>query len=202
MKILSNFIPIILLLFLIGKTSYAQEENSKTYYDSLARAYHDSLLIDLQSWVGKPFPKFDVITISGDNFDEKKLLGKSTFIFYWFTSCAPCKAAFEEYNQLQDTSKTIDNLQLLSFTTDDESTAKQTALEEKFKFPIVSESSLMKNYPKFNYGFPLYFIVDNLGIIRFVRAGGYIDEIRRKNFFYGEIVPELENIVKAIDKTH
>ncbi|MEK9517712.1 MAG: TlpA disulfide reductase family protein, partial [Flavobacteriaceae bacterium] len=50
--------------------------------------------------IGKPAPPFSVKTLSGDNYSDQSLLGKTVVINFWFIKCKPCVDEIPKLNKL------------------------------------------------------------------------------------------------------
>lgn len=188
---------LIIYLLLTTYQSKSQKISNNPFIDSITKSYSEKRNIEKQELLGSEFKNFNVIDIDGVNYSEKDLLGKTTFILFWFESCSPCKAAFPMYNEITSIAKADQKFQILSFTTDPELNIKIAAQENCLLFPIISFLNNVKGYPSFKFGYPLYLITDKKGIIRYIKSGGNPDKEKAKLFFDSEIIPVMREIEKS-----
>ncbi len=186
----------ILVVSVLDYKDCVAQSVDKNYIDSVTRVFTDSIGKIQLKLVGQPFPDFKAKSIQHTYFSQASLLGKTTFVAYWFSSCSPCRAAYDSYKALAQRADSTDVFQFISFTNDTESLAQKNANSEGFNFPIITYFDNYKTYPAFNFGYPLYFIVDKLGIIRFTITGGYVEKEKSKIFFSEKILPKLAEILK------
>lgn len=130
----------------------------------------------IQKNVGKQYINFSKKSLSGKSYSNKVLEGKVTLINFWFESCGPCIAEFDELNKLFQTYKSNKYFQFISFTTDSKNKAKLIAQKHKLKFPIICISEMEAQQLNYKSGFPTNIVVDKTGKIFSIDIGGSLDK--------------------------
>jgi thiol-disulfide isomerase/thioredoxin len=87
--------------------------------------------------IGKPFPSFSEIAISGKNYSSIDLQNKVVFINFWFTHCSPCLAELAILNEINKEYKGEDFL-FLSFSTDTVKELKRFMGSHKIDYDVFS----------------------------------------------------------------
>jgi peroxiredoxin len=120
--------------------------------------------------INTEYLKFTAATLDGDTITEKNLIGKVTFINFWFEGCAYCMAEMDELNALYTKFKYIPSFQFISFTRDPANIARETVEKQHILFPVcpISSDCYRLNY---SYGFPFSIIIDKTGKLRYFKAG-------------------------------
>ena len=126
--------------------------------------------------LGKPYPAFTATTLEGKTVTEKELIGKVTFINFWWQFCSPCIAEFDALNALYGKLKSNPKFQFLSFTPDSTYDAKEIVRKHGLPYPVCSITRKKCSDLNFNQGFPTTIIVDQTGKVAFLESGGAIDK--------------------------
>lgn len=168
------------LLIMIGSNllvnAIAQE------LQTMDSVYFSEIQNYIQSKVGKKFVKFSKQSLSGDQYSEKKLLGRVTVINFWFEFCSPCIAEFDDLNKLYKKYRPIKKFQFFTFTTDAAKSAKRTAKKYNLKFPILCVSETECKQLNCQIGFPTTILIDPAGRISSINIGGSVEkEIVERN---------------------
>ena len=174
------------LLIQFSWAIFAQEDISKPVSVKL-----DSIFHLFQETLKKPYPDFTAISLTGDTLTEKDLLGKITFIDFWFNSCSPCVAAFGDIENVYKKLKDNPRFQFISFCTDPIDWAKESAKKYQLPYPVYpikrqQFSTLLLS------GFPFMLIVNEEGKIIYYKTGGFSEKVsseRTKEF------QNIENIL-------
>src|SRR5271154_6399458 len=122
--------------------------------------------------IGSPAPDFSGSSVNGKGkVSVKASSGKVLIVDFWATWCEPCKKSFPKLQDLYTRYKTS-GMDLIAVSEDDENTGI-TDFGTSFgaKFPIVWDGGKAiagKWQPK---SMPSTFIVDKMGIVRFVHLG-------------------------------
>ena len=175
-------------------TTFAQE-NLTTVDKSLDDIISESIAKSdsiFQEIMKKPFPGFTSISLAGDTISEKDLLGKVTFMDFWFTHCSPCIAAFDDLENLYKKWRNNPKFQFISFCTDPLSLATESAQKYKLPYPVypIKREQFSTILIK---GFPLILIINQEGKIIHYKAGGSIEKKK--------IAKEIQDIEKIIKNT-
>ena len=162
---------ILLILFVLQSVALSAQHTSKELDEMLTK--QDSVF---QLNVGKQYPMFSTKSLENEAITNQSLEGKVTLINFWFTGCAPCIAEFDALNSLYNKYKSNPNIQLISITRDDTEQALATAQKYQLTYPVCPVE--MKECSRLNFkaGFPTNIIVDQLGNIIYLKAGGSIDK--------------------------
>ncbi|MDP4285645.1 MAG: TlpA disulfide reductase family protein [Bacteroidota bacterium] len=144
--------------------------------------------------IGKQLDSFTAY-YQGKKFTNKNLVGKTVFINFWNTTCAPCMAELTELNHLYDTLKSHKNFEFISFTFDPPNVVERTRKKYGITYKVFSVTIADCGRLSRNMGYPVSMIVDRLGHIQFCKTGGSMDkeEIRHRIFttYYPQIVSIL-----------
>ena len=130
--------------------------------------------------VGKQYFNFNATTLDNETITEKSLLGKVSFIYFWFQGCSPCIAEFEDLNKLYTKYVNNSNFQFISFTKDEPEYAHKTKLKYDLLFPICPISWDECSRLNLHSGFPVIIITDKQGKIFYLKHGGYVDKEKVK----------------------
>ncbi len=175
---------LLLILFFLTESMLAQDFNT-----GLNRFIKEQDSIR-QTYIGKKYPAFVSVTMEGDTISEKMLPGKVTFLNFWFETCAPCIAEFEELKSMYERYKDDQNFQFISFTTDSYTDAKKTVRKYKLPYKVCHISRDYASKMNFNQGFPTNIVIDKKGNVVFLKAGGATDQERVK-----KAIKEIDDII-------
>lgn len=99
------------ILYLLA-TLYA---NSQQEEDEIKR-WQDTLAMGGQQHLNKSMPSFVLKSKDGKQLTPKNLIGKVTFINFWFESCMPCIAGMGALENLYKKFKSNKKFQFVSIT--------------------------------------------------------------------------------------
>jgi thiol-disulfide isomerase/thioredoxin len=124
---------------------------------------------------GAPAPELDLPIVHGAPPDTGRATlaaysGRVLMLDFWATWCEPCKKSFPHYQQLA--ARYPDRIAVLGVSEDDHSAGiAQFAAETGAGFPLAWDQgkSLAPRYRL--TGMPTLFIIDQQGVIRFVKTG-------------------------------
>lgn len=117
--------------------------------------------------IGKEFPIFNDMTLSGVVINLDDLKGKPTLINLWFTSCAPCIEEMPVLNKLQ--AENSDKFNFLSITYDSEKKVKKFLEKYKYDFEHIINSRKHTTNLGLN-SFPVNLFLDKNGIVRVIEG--------------------------------
>lgn len=144
--------------------------------------------------IGKPYPEFNLVTLNNDTISDRQLLGKVTFINFWFTTCGPCVAEFNQLNLLYDKYKDNPDFQFISITLDPHEQAMLTVKEKYIPYWVCSASREECGRLNMDNGFPTNIIVDKSGKIVFLKTGGSLEEPQIKE----SLIDPAEKIIDSL----
>jgi thiol-disulfide isomerase/thioredoxin len=124
---------------------------------------------------GAPAPEIDLPVVHGAEPERPRALlahytGRVLLLDFWATWCEPCKRSFPHYQQLA--ARYPDRIAVLGVSEDDENVGiAEFAAETGAAFPLVWDEGKAVA-PRYRLkGMPTLFIVDQQGVIRFVKEG-------------------------------
>jgi thiol-disulfide isomerase/thioredoxin len=124
---------------------------------------------------GSPAPEIDLPVVHGAEPERPRALvshyaGRVLLLDFWATWCEPCKRSFPHYQQLA--ARYPDRIAVLGVSEDDENVGiAEFAAETGAAFPLVWDQG-KSVAPRYRLkGMPTLFIVDQQGIVRFVKEG-------------------------------
>jgi peroxiredoxin len=148
--------------------------------------------------IGQPFSSFSITSIDGKKISSQHLIGKVTFINFWFDACAPCHLEFGNLNSLYTRYKSDSNFQIISFTFDGIEAARVNANKYSLLYRIVSVSNELCHQLNFQHGFPANFIVDEFGKVYFGHTGVGKDGT---DVFAETIIPKIDSLLVKLEKS-
>ncbi len=89
--------------------------------------------------IGKPAPPFSVKTLSGDNYSDQSLLGKTVVINFWFIKCKPCVDEIPKLNKLVKKYTHNKDVVFLSISFDQEKDIRSFLEKNPFKYQQVGK---------------------------------------------------------------
>jgi peroxiredoxin len=121
--------------------------------------------------VDKKFADFKINDVNGKEISSKSLIGKITFINFWFNSCAPCHTEFEKINEMFNKYKNDSCFQIISFTFDSYIEIEKNSKLNNQLYQILSTSNDSCHKLNFDKGFPSNYIIDENGKVIFGHNG-------------------------------
>ena len=89
--------------------------------------------------IGKPYPEFSVFA-NNKEYSNLNLKGKVAFINFWFSTCAPCIAEFDDLNKLFEKFNQNKNFEFISFTFDNQDIIDSIKKKYDIKYTVFSLS--------------------------------------------------------------
>ncbi len=140
---------------------------------------------------GQALPDLASFTLEGE---VPELSGKVTYVDFWASWCAPCKASFPEMERLYRENKDA-GFQVLAVSVDSREKSMQTFLDRaKPSFAVVWDvkQSLVANAEV--EVMPTSFLIDAKGVIRAVHYGWHGGET------VGELESEIAELLKEVEQ--
>lgn len=135
------------------------EENMKAFSDNKIK----------EDWLNKPFPVFDLPTLTNIYRSNADLKGKVVVINFWFTGCKPCVAEMPQLNQLV-TKYSGQPVEFLSITFNDKSEIENFLKKHDFNFThIPSAKDLIEQLGIVMY--PTNIILNEQGVVKEIIIG-------------------------------
>jgi len=141
----------------------------------------------------KKFPKFNLETLFGANFNSEQLKEKPTMINFWFTKCAPCIDEIPVLNQIAEKYKNQFNFIAITFET--EKDVKKFLKKHPFNFKhLINAKSFIDSLGVKAY--PMNLFLDKNGILKYIKGGIPYESIEG-----GELkIGEGNEIIEIIEK--
>jgi peroxiredoxin len=118
-------------------------------------------------------------------------------INFWFATCAPCITEFDALNELHRKLQKEKRFEFIAFTFENTMTVKKIRERYGLKFKIVSISRDECQRLGLNNGYPTNIVIDKMGKIKYVLAGGATTketaETQIMNHIYPAIIEELKS---------
>ncbi len=126
---------------------------------------------------GNPFPSLAAAGLTGGTLPDTA--GKVVFVDFWASWCAPCKASFPAYSQLQ-TAYAARGLAIVAVSVDDDP-ANYAAFVAKYKpaFATVNDAGHKLVSVVQVPTMPTCYLIDRSGKVRFMHAGFHGGETER-----------------------
>ncbi len=133
--------------------------------------------------LNKKFPLETLVTYDGEIINIFESNDNIYLINFWFRGCSPCIAEIPALNKLKN--EYLDyNIEFLSVSFDDLEDLNEITKEHPFDFThCYMERDTIHKY-NLTRGFPTTLILDEEGIVRFKKSGGYSDEESAMEVFY------------------
>lgn len=122
----------------------------------------------LAEFKDKAFPKFDLNTLTEQNFDSEQLKGKPTMINFWFTRCAPCIDEMPILNKIKEKYK--DDFNFIAITYEKEEDVKNFLIKHPFKFEHLVNAKNFTDQLGIN-SYPMNLFLDKDGVLKYVKGG-------------------------------
>ena len=109
----------------------------------------------------KELPEFSATDLAGRTWGLANLKGKLTFVNFWATWCGPCRGEHPGVQELYDRIKSRADLQVVTFSVDDDDAAVRAYMTEKgYTFPVIRAPEVADRL--FPYaGLPTNFVVNS-----------------------------------------
>ncbi|MGG9962607.1 TlpA family protein disulfide reductase [Ferruginibacter sp. SUN106] len=182
----------LLIAVLIGLSSSLSAQQTTLKQDS---SFSMALKQRALRSIGKPFPSFTA-TWQNENFTNKNLDGKIVFINFWFASCAPCIAEMDALNELYDSLKHNNRFEFISFTYEKQAKIDEVAKEHRMQYKIVSISFEDCYRLNQNNGFPASIILDDKGIITYLKLTASTNKEEARKAVFEEFFPKLKAMLQ------
>jgi thiol-disulfide isomerase/thioredoxin len=117
-------------------------------------------------------PSFQLTDLHGKTWQLADLKGRVTFINFWATWCAPCRAELPHLQKLVEQYQSRHDVQFLTFNVDENPGVIEPFLKEhQFNFIVLPAQSYVEETLKVN-SFPQNWIVDSNDMVR-LKGTGY-----------------------------
>jgi cytochrome oxidase Cu insertion factor (SCO1/SenC/PrrC family) len=144
--------------------------------------------------IGRFLGEFSAVCLNGKAISQKDLIGKVSFVNFWFDACSPCHALFAPLNALYKRYKGDSNFQVISFTLDNPQTLEQNVAKYGLLYQNISiQDSTCRKLMGMYRGFSCTYIVDQQGKIVFGHSGGSSDGF---DVFQDAINPKIDSLLK------
>jgi len=115
--------------------------------------------------IGEPFD-ISVFKKSNNNFyEEADILGKPTFVSFWFIKCSPCIQEIPLLNEIKNTYN--ERVNFLAITFDSNEAIQQFLKHKTFDFSHITDARKQLDNLDIN-AYPMNMLLDENGIIKFV----------------------------------
>lgn len=173
---------LILFLFFIGLSAYAQNDSLKNI-DALARQIKHELQ-------GKKAIDLKARTIDDKLINLADYKGKVILLNFWFIGCPPCMGEIPDLNKIDSTYKNSDFV-LISLAKDDSARVKkflssiQSKQIQKINYPIITNSNTIEKLYNI-VSHPTSILIDKKGTIRLFNEGASLESLNKYVELYGE----------------
>jgi thiol-disulfide isomerase/thioredoxin len=146
--------------------------------------------------VGKEYFNYVIHTSKTDSITSKALLGKVTFINFWFEACKPCMAEMdaliELYNEFKDSSK----FQMVTFTTDHDTLIQKNLKKYHIPFQVYNLAWQDCEVMNFGLGFPCSILLDEKKTVINMTSGGSTNKTEARENLRKEFVELIKEKLK------
>lgn len=160
----------------------AQSDNDSFDYVSFNRE-------KINRAIGTPFPEFSIIE-GGEVVTNDFLKGKVVLVNFWFEGCHPCMAEMDALNELNDSLKANRDFLMISFTWDNPETVERVKKRFGLNFMVLATQQCSKM--NFGLGYPTTMILDRVGVIRYIKNGGFLEPEKARKTIFQDIMPEVK----------
>jgi thiol-disulfide isomerase/thioredoxin len=144
--------------------------------------------------MGKPYCKFSFVG-EEKSIRSEDIVGKVTFINFWYASCAPCMGEIEALNILYDSFSNNTNFKFISFTFENNKKILEIKKKYNIRFPVTSITDTECDRLNYYLGFPVNIILNDSGVVKYINPGASLDKKENIDYFkkalYPIIVEEL-----------
>ncbi|MCX6230235.1 MAG: TlpA disulfide reductase family protein [Bacteroidetes bacterium] len=185
---------IILFLLVSIQNIYAQNKNNsvsnqKTVLSDSAKTANRARANNNHK--GEVFPEFEFKINDSVTISKAGLMGKVTFINFWFESCHPCIAELDGLSQMYDLLKINKDFRYFSFSIDNDKMIAENII--KFKIPYTVYHLNRDDCGKILCGsFPTSIIIDRNGKIIQLFHSGFLDKEKATKMVMEEIYPKIQ----------
>jgi peroxiredoxin len=165
-------------------------------YEERIQKFMDTLNMGGSYLIGNSMPAFEIKSTDGYWYTNENLIGKITFINFWFEACPPCIVEMNALEQLYNKYKQNGNFQFLSITYEKIEAIEKISEKYKMSYPVLSTSRDSCYYLNFRKGFPTTIIVDGNSKIVFFTFGGNTDPKLANIYFRDNLYPLLNCMLK------
>lgn len=137
--------------------------------------------------IGEIAPNFTLDNLNGESVSLEDYRGKIVFINFWATWCPPCRKEMPDLNKLYLDNKEKDFVVLAVDVGETKSQVAKFIEEGGYQFPVVLDRNSDVATRYFVTGIPKTVVVDEEGIIRFVKIGMMV-------------YPEMNQILESVKK--
>lgn len=156
-----------LLCVLCPTILFAQKDANSPHKNANVFPNYDSMQ---RSHIGKTYPAFEITTLDGRKINQNSLIGKVTWLNFWFEDCPGCRNEFDKLNKLYDSLKNNPDFQFVAITYDRKETLPEFIKQFKLNFPIATvPSEAIAQTMNYGNGFPTNMIIDKHGKVALVR---------------------------------
>ncbi len=159
------------------------QRNSISSFDSL-------LQVKGSKSIGTKFPFFKAKNRNG-YFDNSKLIGKVTYINFWFKNCPPCMAEMRSLRQLNQKMKVYKGFQFVSFTFENEKIIEEIRKKYHIDYNIFHLSKTDCYRLNQDSGFPVHIILDKNGEIQFLLSGYHTKSKDAHDYLFSKVYPKI-----------
>lgn len=161
-----EFIIISLLLFSCKKPNYEERIKLINANPIVELIGTDSIFkFDFKLLEGVQFPEFSLKDINENTYTNEYFKNKKTIIVFWFLGCPPCIEEIPHLNEFYSTFCN-DKLPLISATFNDKKLILEDNKTREIKYPIIASAEIfLNNTLHYNFGYPLFFFIDEKGNI-------------------------------------
>lgn len=148
------------------------------------------------SFIGQPYPMFDMKTVDGRHISSETVKGKVLFISFWFEWCPPCRAEFPAFNELYQSRKSNKDFVFVAATYESAATIEKIKKEQRITYPLASIPKAECERLKLSGGYPVNIIVDKTGHIAAYRLAGSGDSSKAKTFYKTAWSPKIDSLLQ------
>ena len=147
----------------------------------------------LSEFKDKSFPKFDLKTLNGKNFNSEKLKGKPTMINFWFTKCPPCIDEMPILNKIAEKYK--DHFNFIAITYEKTKDVEKFLKKHPFNFNHLVEAKEFTDFLGIK-AYPMNLFLDKNGVLKYIKGGIPYESIEGEELKMGE----GNEIIEIIEK--